>query len=189
MDSPLHIHRHRDGPRFRVVLDDAVAAAAWSAVSGTGQRNLRRLRIRLGSLRRLAGPLHALAQFQPAATTLGVAAADRSRRGRHGGYGSAVSCLARRCARPNGCRAPAVVRLPAGRRIVAGRAVHAGRNRPVHPMAVPFSGGTGRSHCAIPSFGGHCGGAARGADHHTAQRCGAQVRDEFHEQHVRCGQQ
>ncbi len=55
------------------------------------------------------------------------------------------------------------------------RAVHAGRNRPVHPMAVPFSGGTGRSHCAIPSFGGlilwWC---YRGADH-AAQRCGAQA--------------
>lgn len=31
-----------------MVLDDAVAAAAWSAVSGTGQRNLRRLGYGLG---------------------------------------------------------------------------------------------------------------------------------------------
>src|SRR5246127_1266358 len=83
--SPLHLYRHRGRPAFRLVLDDAVAAAPDRPVPRAGQRGLGRHRLRAGRLRRLAGPLHAHAELQPAAARLGVAGADPGRRDRHGG--------------------------------------------------------------------------------------------------------
>ncbi len=170
--------------RFRVVLDDA-AHAAWSAVSGTGQRNLRRLLIRFGSLRRLVGPLHA-PHTQPAATTLGVAAADRSRRGRHGGYGSASLRLGARCAAPNGVEHLRWYDYPlaaALRTLVKETAGQIGQSIPDGCSVFWWDRSIALRHSEFRRPLWCCCGAGLS----IAQRCGA-CHDEFHEQHVRCGQ-
>ncbi len=117
----------------RVVLDGAVAGVVplfqglVSGICGT-------FRIHGRSLRRLAGPPHALACSsppphagrRPPLIAVGAGMVD---------HDSAVSCPGEDdIARPNGCRAPAVDTTP--RHHVAGRADALGRNRP-GSMAVP----------------------------------------------------
>ena len=187
--SALHLHRHRGRLGVPVVFDDAVAVATRAAVSGFGQRPIRRDRVRRRGFRGVAGSLHAVKGFQPAGTAPGVADPYRRRRGRHGRNGDLVSRLAGPGARFDGSCAPEMVRLPAGHRAVVDRAVRRGRDRPAHPAIVPLPGSPTGSRCAAAGFGRHRGVLVGGADDRVAQRRGGEIRDADHEQHVRGGQQ